>query len=69
MNLDVIFEKHIGETWTPVPSTNLQPGDTIRMKTLDGTVLPDSECRVAGKNSTDPDSRHRYDLCLEPLGG
>lgn len=68
MTHDVIFEKKVGEKWKPTRSSEFQPGDTVRMRQMDGTILG-QEGVVSAKNSTDPDSRCRFDLGIDFLGG
>jgi hypothetical protein len=65
---DVIFEKKVGDGWQPTRSSDCKPGDTIRMRQADGTLLGD-EGVVSAKDATDPDSHRRFDLGLDFLGG
>lgn len=65
---DVIFEKKVGDGWQPTHSNDCKPGDTIRMRQADGTILGD-EGVVSAKNATDPDSKRHFDLGLDFLGG
>jgi len=66
--VDVIFEKKVGDNWEPTSSLSLQPGETVRMRDMTGSLIEEG-CRVAGKRGADPDSHVSYDLSLEPIGG
>lgn len=60
MTHEVVFEKRVGERWTPVRSEELRPGDRTRMVCPDGTVLEEGE--VTAKNAQDPDSKFSFDI-------
>lgn len=70
-SVDVVFERRDENVWQPVRFNELHAGDVARMRVAGGDVLHgedgEEQFRVASLRGSDPDSRNRFDISLDPM--